>query len=172
MNRIILFLFLAASVALAQPRMMERREPAGRGDRQEKLFKKLDLKDEQLLKVKPLRSELRKEQIGLRAKIQTLRVELRDLFDVQNPDKVATESKVNEISKLQGELKLKMVTFWFDVNSILTPDQQKIWKRVPREVLRENGKGRFNGWRHRMGMRGHRNNYGDSGSDDSSNDTE
>jgi Spy/CpxP family protein refolding chaperone len=172
MNRIILFLFLATSVSLAQPRMMDRHQPQGRGEGQERLMRKLDLKEDQRTKVKAFRSQLRKDQIALRAKIQTLRVELRDLFDAGKPDKVATEAKVGEITKLQGDLKEKMVGFWFDVNSILTPEQQKIWKHVPQEFMRERAGRRMNGWRHRPGMRSHRNFYGDSGGDDSPQETE
>jgi Spy/CpxP family protein refolding chaperone len=173
MKRIIIFILLAASAALAQPRMMERNTPQKHGYQQgENLVKKLDLKDDQLVKFKKLRSQLRIEQIDLRAKVQTLRVELRDLFDTQKPDKMAIESKVGEISKLQGELKLKMITFWFDVNSILTAEQQKIWKRMPRAFLRENRERRMSGRRHGMGMPERWNSHGKPGGDEPSDDSE
>ncbi len=152
MKSTIFLMVLATSVAFAQPHMMGKHRITTQVDRPEGVVKRLDLKDDQLAKFKKYRSQLRRDQIELRAKIQTLRVELRDLFDADKPDKITIESKISEITKLQGEEKLKMVTFWFDVNAMLTPEQQKVWKKVPRMVLHERRGAMMGGHRRGWGM--------------------
>lgn len=157
MRKIILFILLTAGVAVAQPGLMGRHKPPGQTDRQGKIFNRLDLNPDQQTKVKTLRSQLRKDQIGLRAKIQTSRVELRDLFDKEKPDRAGIESKLSEISKLQNEMKLKTTGFWFDVNSLLTPEQQKTWKRVPAIALGEERPTHPGLWQHLKRLWGRRN---------------
>jgi Spy/CpxP family protein refolding chaperone len=152
MYRIILFMLLATGIVFGQHRSLNGHNPFLPKDRQERIVKKLDLKEDQLKQYKTFRSQLRKDQIASRAKIQTLRIELRDLFDSPKPDKTAIEAKVGEVSTLQSEMKMKMVAFWFDVNNILTAEQQKIWKRAPREFLREGGKMMMRGMRNHFGM--------------------
>ncbi len=157
MKKIILFILLATGIAVAQPQSLDKDGRLLRSDRQGKIFKRLDLKPEQMAKVKTLRSQLQKDQIGVRAKIQTARIELRDQFDKDKPDRAMIESKLNEISKLQNELKLKTAGFWFDVNALLTPDQQKIWKRVPAFALGQEQPAHRGIWQHLKRLWGRRN---------------
>jgi Spy/CpxP family protein refolding chaperone len=107
---------------------------------------KLDLNADQQKKVEVLRSDMQKKRIDLAAKIKTLRVELKDLYNSDALDQKAIESKMTEISRLHNEMKLNHTDFWFSVNKLLTADQQKIWKeghRMNRPGMKEGREGRF-----------------------------
>jgi Spy/CpxP family protein refolding chaperone len=127
MKTLALSLILATSVAFAQPRWMQG-DPPGPPIAQEKLMEKLDLTADQQKQVDKLHSELQKKQIALSSKIASLRLDVRDLFREDKPDRSKIELKLSEISKAQSETKLDHLGFWFDVNKTLTPEQQKIWK--------------------------------------------
>jgi Spy/CpxP family protein refolding chaperone len=113
---------------------------------------KLELNADQQKKVETFRSDMQKKQIDLMAKVKTMRVELRDLYNNENPDQKAIESKITEIGKLQNDMKLNHTNFWFAVNKILTADQQKIWKESGRIDCAGSGDGR----QERMGRAGGR----------------
>ncbi len=104
----------------------------------------LDLNADQQKAVEAFGSDMQKKQIELMAKVKTLHVELRDLYNDENPDQKTIESKMTEISKLQNEMKLNRTNFWFAVNKILTAEQQKIWKesgRMDHSGLRDGSRG-------------------------------
>jgi Spy/CpxP family protein refolding chaperone len=126
MKNLLMFLIMLTSVAMAQPRKMG----DGRPMRGIPVIEKLNLSDDQRKQVDKLHSDLQKKQIALRAKIQSARVDVRDAFREDKPDRAKIEAKLSEITKAQGEMKNNQVAFWFDVNKILTPDQQKIWKQA------------------------------------------
>lgn len=129
MYRIALMVVMAAAVAVSQPRWRDREEmPGPRGGHGE-IMNQLDLTAEQEQKVEKMRSEMEKGGIASRAKLQTLRVELRDMMKDEKAERTAIESKISEISRAQTEMKLAHLGFWFDVDKILTPDQKKVWNR-------------------------------------------
>lgn len=135
MKLIIACMLLAASVVVAQPRWMDDDDQAPLFERG-KFLEKLDLTKDQETQVDQFRSDFQKKNIDLRAKIQTMRVTLRDLFDNDKPDQDKIESQLIDISKSQNELKLNAVSFWFKVNKILKPEQQELWKEH-RQMLRQ-----------------------------------
>lgn len=124
----LIILLLATTVAWAQPRWMDDDNDSSPRFGRMMLADKLNLTDEQQKQFDKLQSDLQKKQIGLRSKIQSMRIDVRDEFRGDKLDKGKIESKLGEISKLQNEMKMNHVAFWFDVNKILTPDQQKVWK--------------------------------------------
>lgn len=93
------------------------------------IVEELNLTDDQQKQFGKLHDEMEKKQIDLRAKIKSLRVDVKGLFREEKPEQGKIESKINEISKLQNEMKLNHLNFWFSVNKILNADQQKIWKQ-------------------------------------------
>jgi Spy/CpxP family protein refolding chaperone len=150
MKYLVCILCCSATVAFAQPswhrdgggeRMMRDNDPMA----------KLDLTQEQRHQIRKMRSDMQKNQIALRAKIQTAtkiqtaRIEMRDLFQEEKPDQSRIDSKISDISRLQNEVKLAHIAMWFNVNKLLTPEQQKIWKERPMMNERMQMKGRFHG---------------------------
>src|SRR5262249_52894740 len=119
MKRIVVLLLLATSLMYGQERRMERgRHPEGMMDHQA-LVEKLDLTTEQRGKIERLRADMQKNAIMTRSKVQMARVDLRELYREENPDRLQIESKITEIGKLQTDMKLAHAGFWFDVNKVL-----------------------------------------------------
>jgi Spy/CpxP family protein refolding chaperone len=112
-----------------------------------RIAEKLNLTSEQEKKFGKLQSEMQKEQIDLRSKMQSLRIDLRDMFREDNLNQGKIESKLDEIDKLQTKMRKNHLDFWFNINKILTPEQQKTWKEHRRML----GEGR--GMRGGRGMR-------------------
>jgi len=129
MKKLILLLFMATITAWTQPREFDDDDaPVGQMFGGGRFIEKLDLNADQQKQFDKLHTGMQKKQIDLRSKIQTLRLDLRELFNEDSPNKSNIESKMNEISKLQTEAKLSHLDLWFEVNKILKPDQQKLWK--------------------------------------------
>lgn len=120
---VFLTLLLAVTIAAAQP---GKRGPMGFG--KERMEERLKLTSEQEKQFDKLHSDLQKKQIAQRSKMETLRLEIRDLMREDKPDRGKIESKISDIGKAQNEMKLSHIGFWFDVNKILTSEQQSEWK--------------------------------------------
>lgn len=150
MKRVFFLTLLAATVVAAQPRWRERPEPH-HGMKGEAIVKRLDLKEDQEKQFHKLHADLAKSQIAAHAKIQTLRIDLRELFGNDAPEKAAIESKISEISKIHNDIKLSHIAFWFDVNKTLTAEQKQIWKNHP--MMNKRGMGHFPMRGMRRGMR-------------------
>ncbi|HVN47521.1 MAG TPA: Spy/CpxP family protein refolding chaperone, partial [Bacteroidota bacterium] len=96
----------------------------------QQMMGKLKLTDEQKKEIDKIVFDAEKQAIAQRAKVATARLELRQLFKADNPDKSAIEKKINEVTDLSTQLHINRVEGWFTINKLLTPDQQKIWKHV------------------------------------------
>ena len=90
----------------------------------------LKLTDQQKTQVEKIKFDLMKKQIDLRAQIAKDRVDYAELASAENPDRSALESKVDDMANLRSQLHKNMLDAWFDVNKVLTPEQQKLWKKA------------------------------------------
>jgi len=122
-------LILATAMAFGQQGMQNVPGPMGQA-MGERFMQQLKLTDEQRKEIGDLRFEMAKLAIDQQAKIKTARLELAELFRADTPDKSAIEKKVDEISRLQTQMRVARIDHWFAVNKLLNPDQQKIWKRM------------------------------------------
>ncbi|MGD0591876.1 MAG: periplasmic heavy metal sensor [Bacteroidota bacterium] len=95
-----------------------------------KIIEQLKLTVEQKKDFDKIHVDMEKQEIAQKAKNETARVELRQLFKADNPDKSAIEKKMNEIADLEVQLHMIKINSWFDVNNLLTPEQQKTWKKA------------------------------------------
>lgn len=123
---ILVLTILASAMAFGQPPSRGDDQAAPLGGR---LMKRLNLTDEQQSQVERMAADFRKAQIAIRAKINTAEVDLHTLFNQEAPDKAAIEAKQKEIHQFMADLAVNRTDFWFDVNKILKPDQQKTWKK-------------------------------------------
>ncbi len=105
------------------------REDGERMPMRGKMMEALNLTDQQKAQMEKLRTELEKKQVTVHGKVAVLRVELKELFQAENPDRSAIEKKMKEVSDLQHQLKINGLDHAFAVKGILTPEQQKIWKK-------------------------------------------
>jgi len=94
------------------------------------MHNKLNLTDEQKASIQKIKFDLMQKQIDIRAKIAHARLDYEQLASADSPDENAIAAKIEEISNLQVESKKNLLDNWFSVNKILTPEQQKIWKKV------------------------------------------
>ena len=118
---------LIASKATSQPGMM------GRGDMEPRFMKameELKLTEDQQKKMQDMRFDIMKQMASHRAKVATAAIEFRELAAKDNPDKAALEKKIKEISDLRAQGQTMMLNHWFNVNKLLTPEQQKVWKKT------------------------------------------
>jgi Spy/CpxP family protein refolding chaperone len=113
----------------------------------DKIFKKLNMTDEQKTKIEALRDANYKVTRPLREKMFDKSVELRRLWLQANPDKDKITAAQKEIRTLRDSLEDKRTALRLEIRKILTPEQnEKLansrWERGP-------------GFGPRGGMRGH-----------------
>jgi Spy/CpxP family protein refolding chaperone len=113
---------------IAQPGPMGDR-PLGPGPAK-RILDELKLTEDQQKKVQELRFDLMKQMAAQRSRIATAMIEFRELAAKENPDKSALEKKIKEISELRTQARTMMLNQWFNVNKLLTPEQQKVWKKA------------------------------------------
>jgi len=156
MKRIVLaFLpfLLAAGPLQAQPccGAMRGAEAGPRGPR----LDRLELTDTQEKQVEELRLAHQKKMVQIRSKIEDARIDLRSLMNADKPDRVAIEKTLGTISDQEHQMKLAWTGHWFNVNALLTPKQQEIWRdglgkgsggRSERQACRRCERGRRHGW--------------------------
>lgn len=114
------FVTALATPALAQP-------GPGQGMRM-RVIDELNLTEQQQEAVNEIHDKAMRDAIARRAQIANMRLDVRKLFAADQPDQAAIERKLGEISRLQAEAKTQRVKTWFAINTLLTPEQQKIWK--------------------------------------------
>jgi Spy/CpxP family protein refolding chaperone len=120
-------IFIAAALVIASVSLYS--QPAeGKGPR--KFIEQLKLTDEQKKDFDKIHVDMEKQEIAQKAKNETARVELRQLFKADNPDKSAIEKKMNESAELEVQMHMIKINSWFDINKLLTPEQQKTWKKA------------------------------------------
>jgi Spy/CpxP family protein refolding chaperone len=139
MKRILAFmlasiLLVGTGSALAQPPSDEDTPQAPHA---KPLIGRLNLNDQQKKQVEQLRFDMQKQLIGVRGKLETARLELRELLSADNPDKAAIEKKMNEIAQIRVQKESVRLDHWFQVSKLLTPEQQKVWKEVLKHPFRD-----------------------------------
>jgi Spy/CpxP family protein refolding chaperone len=117
------------------------------GYHQDKIFKKLNLSDEQKTKIEALISENQKAIRPLREKMFDKSVELRRLWLQANPDKDKITAAQKELRTLRDKKEDKATTLRFEIRKVLTPEQN--------EKLANSRWDRGPGFGPRGGMRGH-----------------
>jgi Spy/CpxP family protein refolding chaperone len=90
-----------------------------------KTMDKLDLTDEQSNSLKDIQYNFQKTVIGLRADMQSSRLELRHLMMQDKSDQKAIANLVDKIGETQKKLLKQQVDRKLAMKAILTPDQLK-----------------------------------------------
>ena len=125
---LVAILLTASALAFGQPQDRPRMGDRMR-DGHDRLMAQLHLTDSQQSQIKKLHFGLERKQTELRSKIQLARLDMKEIYLSDKIDRSALEKLMKQVSDLQYQQKLNFVDFWFSVNSILTPDQQKTWKQ-------------------------------------------
>jgi len=127
MTTVLSLFFLAGSVLAQTDQPKAQHMPKWRNA---KGANELKLTDDQKKDIQKIKYDLMQKQIDIRAKLEHARLDYGQLTGTDSPDEDAIASKIDEIAKLQTQLKKNLLDGWFTINKILTPDQQKIWKKV------------------------------------------
>ena len=88
-----------------------------------RMTRKLELTDEQVKKIKSVLTDARKKRIGLRADARIAGIELREMVSLEAVDKAKIGAKVDEITKIRGELLRARTDAALAVRGVLTPEQ-------------------------------------------------
>jgi len=139
------------AVAGAQPEPAPQAPKRPMRQMREEMREQLNLNDQQQEQMQKLRSQFEKNQEQLASKVRLSRIDLRDLVRAEKPDRAAIEKTIKGISELQLQQKMNLVDHLFAVQQILTPEQQKIWKKHLAGMAMEFREGRRGGM---PGMRG------------------
>ncbi|MFQ5709229.1 MAG: Spy/CpxP family protein refolding chaperone [bacterium] len=101
----------------------------------------LELSDEQVAKLRNLKSETQKQAIRTKADLEIVRIELHDLLSQDKVDVKAVDARIEKMGELQTKMHKAHIHARLDAQEILTPEQLKKYKEIK-------GKGR-----HGMHMR-------------------
>lgn len=115
---------LLFSNIFAQPQM-KGREMSGHF----KLFKELNLTDQQKDDLAKLRSEHQKQAIDIKSQIEKLRVDIKDQLREKNLNEDKILSLTKQVSDLQAQLKESTVKMWLNSYKLLDEKQQEIWRK-------------------------------------------
>ncbi len=145
---LIVAILVSATSLLAQEQQMKRPE----GQPGNPMAERMKLSDDQSNQIEKIRTDFQKQQISQRSKLETSRLELRELMRADNPDKGAIEKKINEVSQLGAQSQIGRFNQMLAIRKVLTPEQQKMM----REGMRMRMQGGFAGPQQRMrgSMRG------------------
>ena len=102
---------------------------------------KLNLSDQQAEQLRELNFNTAKELIQMKADLKTAQLEMKRMMAERNPDKEALFSKLDEISRIQGEIKKVHLEKKLAMREILSEEQL--------DRIRELRHGQFqlHGWR-------------------------
>ncbi len=127
LSTILIVTFTTVAIGASQPQ--QQAGPRGaRMQRPERLMERLNLTTEQKTQMRKLWTDLEKKQIPIHSKIQLARVEIRELFMAEKPDRAAIERKMKEVSDLQYQTKLNNLDLALAARGILSKEQQEqLW---------------------------------------------
>jgi len=86
----------------------------------------MDLTEEQLEKIKDIKTSLMKEVTPLCTKLKTLRAELDELLIAEKPDMGAVNKKIDTIGSLRTQIQKKRIAQHLKVRELLT-EEQRVW---------------------------------------------
>lgn len=107
--------------------------------RLEFMKKNLNLTNDQVTKIKAISAKYEPKRKEARTNIQALHKELHTMLMDENPDKSKVKSKMEEISRIKIDMRLKGLDQRLEVTKILTTEQKAKWKeRMKKRMHRKN----------------------------------
>ena len=95
----------------------------------------MGLTDDQILKMKPVHSEMQKKQARYEADVKIAKIELMDIMEVKDFDLEKANAAVKKISEIKTAHHLEMLTAMKDMRTILTDEQfEKMKKMMPMKM--------------------------------------
>lgn len=102
----------------------------------------LNLTEQQLVRIQEMRLEFQKETLNLRARFQTLYLELETLY-LKNADQETIDAKIEQMNKIDLDLEKHFQTHISEVREVLTDEQKVLYDRFGGLGLGPGGLGGF-----------------------------
>ena len=90
----------------------------------------LGLTDDQIMKMKPVHSEMQKKQARFKADLKIAEIELGEIMEVKDFDLEKASSAVRKISEIKTAHHLEMLKAMKEMRTILTDEQFKKMKKM------------------------------------------
>ena len=100
-----------------------------------RMAERLNLDDKQIKEIRHAFTESRKKAIRLRADARVARIELGQLVTATEVDQAKISAKVDEITRLQGELLRERAATAVAIKELLTPEQEEKAEGMIRRLL-------------------------------------
>lgn len=97
----------------------------------------LDLTDEQQEMIHSVKIETRKQIIPLRAEIELKELELRNEMVTDSPNRNTIMKLAEDISDIELQIKQTKLDERLKLHSILTPEQRRQIKKMPRKMIQK-----------------------------------
>ncbi len=91
---------------------------------------KMGLTDDQIMKMKPVHSEMQKKQARFKADMKIAEIELREIMEVKDFDLEKASSAVKKIAEVKTAHHLEMLKAIKEMRTILTDEQFKKMKKM------------------------------------------
>jgi Spy/CpxP family protein refolding chaperone len=85
----------------------------------------LELTDEQVERLRSLKSDTERQMIQARADLEIAQIELHDLFSQETVDVSGVDAKIDQIGRLQTAMHKAHVHATLDAEAVLTPEQRE-----------------------------------------------
>ena len=121
----------------------------------------LNLTTEQIKQIDGFRTDFRKAQIDVRADMQKLRLELKELMQVDNPNQKVIDAQLENIQDQELAMEKLRVAHQLDVRALLTDEQKVLFDQHSfGQGMGRHHKGNRSGDQDGRGLGGGRNKHG------------
>jgi Spy/CpxP family protein refolding chaperone len=100
------------------------------------LKEQLKLNDDQVAKLKKIRSDYQKEMIKRKANLRVAMLELWEIIDAKNLDMGKAEKKVKELETMQSDLMLYRIKALQETRKFLTDEQYEQFREMGFRMMR------------------------------------
>lgn len=105
------------------------------------VVKKLGLTEDQQQKLESLQVEHRKFEIKNRSEVETVELDLRQLWKADSPDEAKILAKVKEVSRIREGRAVEDAKYRLAIHQILTPEQRTKMKDFIQKRIQERREG-------------------------------
>jgi Spy/CpxP family protein refolding chaperone len=90
-----------------------------------KVAKKIGLTEDQMMKMRDVMMNMKREKIKLRSEAELAKLDLKSMMMQDKPDMAAIEQKVMDMSKLKAQMHMAWIKAMMEMKGSLTDEQRK-----------------------------------------------
>ena len=100
---------------------------------------KLGLSEDQKMRIRDIVVNMKKQKIGLKCQIETLKVDLMSMMWQDQMNMQEIEPKIREIAKLKADKKIAWIQAMQDMKNVLAPEQRQELKSMMMSWMKKGG---------------------------------